>query len=867
MRWKYKTGDFIERPAPAIAKDGTVYIGSNDGCLYAISSKTILNASPWPQFHQNILHTGVQVNQQGLQLFDIRYLRLEGTPTISGLLQLELAMSAAQVPSFDMNINLVFPSSFSSPQISLNNGLVAYYPFNGNANDESGNGLHGTVYGATLITDRFGKANSAYDFDGVSNYINIPDNMLLKMGKSSYSITAWINAKDYRGMRIWSKGSCGDIIGYMLRTEYGYFLSSDLGMRAWFEYVAQDRSPWFGQPGGVRLMKNTWYFIAAVNDRYVGGKIYTNGVLDSVHDAVTNQYDLSNERDATIGCTNGCWGDYIRGEFFNGAIDDVRVYNRALTSAEVMALYQNNSTDIITPTLERTPVNLQSGLVAYYPFNGNANDESGNNHHGTVVGATLTTDRFGKANAAYYFSGNSYIDLPDHRFMNGYCDVTISAWIKDQSEDNEYHQIMGSGDPRGCMDPITLQIKNRKPLNFGFEDTISTANRECDPTRRAFDSVDGNKFSAFEKNSWIFVAITLSTDESSSTRLIYVDGDLVYSSVKNLPVCIKYDLDMSTQIGAIHGTQKWIGSIDDIRIYNRALKEVELKTLYSIMELSIATPILINNKLTIKNGKKTILTTKNLNASDLDGDYYSLLYRIIALRHGWFTYVNNSNTEILSFRQKDIIDELVQFNHDGSKFAPHYNVTVSNAVLTTISTAAFIVFNPVPIFYNNDLTISQGQAVILNNIMLKVGYSDDYISDSSFSFIISDLQHGYFESTINPGISIVSFTQEELSDGIIQFTHDDSEFAPSYKLAIADGSTTTASVSTNITFVRLPVVKNNFLIISQGETLIINNNMLSASSEHTNNASDLIFIISQIRHGHFELMTHPQVAITTFTQQ
>ena len=57
------------------------------------------------------------------------------------------------------------------PSYVPTNGLVGYWPFNGNANDESGNGNHGTVNGATLSSDRNGAANSAYDFDGVSNFI------------------------------------------------------------------------------------------------------------------------------------------------------------------------------------------------------------------------------------------------------------------------------------------------------------------------------------------------------------------------------------------------------------------------------------------------------------------------------------------------------------------------------------------------------------------------------------------------------------------------------------------------------------------------------------------------------------------------
>jgi hypothetical protein len=54
---------------------------------------------------------------------------------------------------------------------NLGDGLVAYYPFNGNANDESGNGNHGIVYGATIVEDVNGKPMGAYHFDGLSNYI------------------------------------------------------------------------------------------------------------------------------------------------------------------------------------------------------------------------------------------------------------------------------------------------------------------------------------------------------------------------------------------------------------------------------------------------------------------------------------------------------------------------------------------------------------------------------------------------------------------------------------------------------------------------------------------------------------------------
>jgi hypothetical protein len=76
-------------------------------------------------------------------------------------------------------------------QSSFTNGLVAYYPFNGNANDATGNGNNGTVVGATLATDRFGNPNSAYSFDGASDYISFTT--LPTTQTDGVTLTAWVS--------------------------------------------------------------------------------------------------------------------------------------------------------------------------------------------------------------------------------------------------------------------------------------------------------------------------------------------------------------------------------------------------------------------------------------------------------------------------------------------------------------------------------------------------------------------------------------------------------------------------------------------------------------------------------------------------
>src|SRR5215212_9357905 len=72
------------------------------------------------------------------------------------------------------------------------NGLVAWYPFNGNANDESGNGNNGVVNGAALTSDRLGNLNAAYDFNGVNNYISVTGNSSLHNIADSMSCSIWI---------------------------------------------------------------------------------------------------------------------------------------------------------------------------------------------------------------------------------------------------------------------------------------------------------------------------------------------------------------------------------------------------------------------------------------------------------------------------------------------------------------------------------------------------------------------------------------------------------------------------------------------------------------------------------------------------
>ena len=99
-------------------------------------------------------------------------------------------MKKILIISFVLVISFVF---YGMALADLNDGLVAYYPFNGNANDESGSGNNGVVYGAVLAVDRFGENNNSYEFDGIDDYINIGNQV-----KPSFpiSVSVWVKIND-----------------------------------------------------------------------------------------------------------------------------------------------------------------------------------------------------------------------------------------------------------------------------------------------------------------------------------------------------------------------------------------------------------------------------------------------------------------------------------------------------------------------------------------------------------------------------------------------------------------------------------------------------------------------------------------------
>lgn len=216
-------------------------------------------------------------------------------------------------------------------------GLVAYYPFNGNAKDESGNAYHGTVHGATLAKDRFNKMNSVYDFDGNNDYIELPSNPGIINQVQTTSFWVYFNNNLGSGSQYERN--------YIIAKSHDTGYERDIFMRDKDNRIVNS----FGTSSSSKsdlftktiFSSDQWYHVVYVRT-YTTNTVYVNGNFDNSN--TYSGYSISNNDRLYIGhfyASGGCC--YWQYRFMNGKIDDIRIYNRALSADEVKAIYNEKN--------------------------------------------------------------------------------------------------------------------------------------------------------------------------------------------------------------------------------------------------------------------------------------------------------------------------------------------------------------------------------------------------------------------------------------------------------------------------------------------------------------------------------------------
>lgn len=210
--------------------------------------------------------------------------------------------------------------------------LLLYYSFSGNALDSSGNGFHGTVNGPTLVPDRFGNPNSAYFFDGVNDFIELPNVSDLKPDLSvSFSFWAKLKSLNQLDNQFFSTSASSHYSGCTFNTTSSG--SGGLNVNFYDNLGGSGSNNRRTKTGAVGFAINEWYHIVGIINGATDMEIYVNGVLFSgYHSGSGGNLGYSSIAGA-IGKTRPS------GAFHWGTIDDFAYYNKALTYCEVQMLY------------------------------------------------------------------------------------------------------------------------------------------------------------------------------------------------------------------------------------------------------------------------------------------------------------------------------------------------------------------------------------------------------------------------------------------------------------------------------------------------------------------------------------------------
>ncbi len=441
--------------------------------------------------------------------------------------------------SYTLSASSVYSATFSKPPSNL--GLIGYWSFDEGtstiAHDFSGFGQNGTLTNMESHTDWInGKRGKALDFDGVNEYVTIPDTQ----GRLNVSTTVTIS--------MWVKDSTWDDGDLLSKAADSYAFWSHVGTGMRFGRQGGSENQWaigpFPQAG-------RWVHIVGVSNGS-NALLYYDGVLVATSGA--SMGTLNNGGAIAIGAGVGTGDD----GYVSAQIDDVRIYNRALSQDEIKALATVGQTT-------RTGVS-ERGLVGQWSFDEGtstiAHDFSGNGNDGILESMESNDWVNGKRGKALSFdnAGNERVSIgnsPSVQLTVG----TMSAWIKTSNAGSSYRGIIAKQMAYGMF------LNNN---SFSIYDWGGSAERASGRI--------------LNDDKWHHVACSFQSGVGSGT-FCYVDGLLVLTTSMTVS-----NQSVPVYIAEANATQFFNGSIDDVRIYNRVLSFAEVKSLYQQNKTLINAP-------------------------------------------------------------------------------------------------------------------------------------------------------------------------------------------------------------------------------------------------------------------------------------
>ena len=465
-------------------------------------------------------------------------------------------------------------------QMTPNNiGLVGYWSFNEgtstNARDYAGSGKAGTLSGSTLPQWVAGKFGTALNFDGSSSYVDMTGSSGVADNLSNFSVSAWFKttaAPGGWGGVLVSKVGSGGIAGGT-----GWVLG--IGGPSLVPYSGPTGSTFFETHGGAAAVYST----AALNDgnwHNIVGVISGSGTTISLYiDGSTSGTGLHSDASSNYSnSSNVRIGTDYDGEFFSGTIDDVRVYDRALSATEVAGLYQSGLAKI---NVSQSPGTLSQGLVGWWtmdgadtvwssPTAGTETDKSGNGNTGTLNGMTRSgSPTVGKIGQALNFDGSSsYVDMTGSSGVaDNLSNFTVSAWFKTSTSVSGQAEIVSKFSTGGLTSGQGWALDDDGNSLIGIIQQEPPGNYAVKGSTASVD--DGN---------WHQGVMVVT---GGNTVTLYLDGQ-AQSPAANNGTVTTFTNASDIRIGNDYNSDFFPGSIDDVRVYDRALSASEIQQLYAL---------------------------------------------------------------------------------------------------------------------------------------------------------------------------------------------------------------------------------------------------------------------------------------------
>jgi RHS repeat-associated protein len=303
---------------------------------------------------------------------------------------------------------LLFGFLLNVANAGLNDGLIAHYPLDGNAQDVVG-GFHGTMYSTASTSDRNSNSGKALYFNGANSWVTLPNpEQILGPNPSEYTVTGWFRT---------SSAHTGIIItqynDWVTDHEETFALHLNVVDETMNTYLRQQKDMGFVVPSVDVVNVGAWHHFAITFSKVTGQiQLYVNGNFQGLETGFSPSVDYFDTEPLYLG--KSIWKD-ANSSLFHGSLDDIKIYNRVLTDIEI-----GQSADM--------SVNLTTGLVSHYSFDGHAQNSAGSYGHGIEQnGVSYTNGKFGQA--ADFDGVNDHIKVPFHSALKPSYH-SMSFWMK-----------------------------------------------------------------------------------------------------------------------------------------------------------------------------------------------------------------------------------------------------------------------------------------------------------------------------------------------------------------------------------------------------------------------------------------------------